>query len=68
MRRDMAENRHRVSGHADRADSPNGICPTETLDAVIVGAGYGIIGSVDTYAADFWGQCTDSQESTFCTD
>jgi hypothetical protein len=38
MQRDMSESTARVNG--DRADSPNGIQPTETLDAVIVGAGF----------------------------
>lgn len=39
MRRDMADARDYVKDNADRADSPNGIYPVETLDAVVVGAG-----------------------------
>ena len=37
----MADDRATVNGHNDRADSPNGIYPSEDLDAVIIGAGYG---------------------------
>jgi NADH dehydrogenase FAD-containing subunit len=40
MQRDMSESTARANGQNDRADSPNGVYPTETLDAVIVGAGF----------------------------
>ena len=40
MQRDMGESHAVVNGHGDRADSPNGVYPTETLDAVVVGAGF----------------------------
>ena len=35
----MSEGHAMVNGHSNRADSPNGVYPDETLDAVIVGAG-----------------------------
>ena len=37
LRREMIESQAQVNGN--RADSPNGVYPTEDLDAVIVGAG-----------------------------
>lgn len=40
MQRDMSEAYAQVNGHSDRADSPNGVYPTETLDVVVVGAGF----------------------------
>ena len=40
MQRDMSESYARANGYGDRADSPNGVYPTETLDAVVVGAGF----------------------------
>ena len=40
MQRDMGESHAVVNGPGDRADSPNGVYPTETLDAVVVGAGF----------------------------
>ena len=41
MQRDMAEHHAQANDHTeDRADSPNGVYPTETLDAVIVRAGF----------------------------
>ena len=40
MQRDMSESHPVANGHGARADSPNGVYPTETLDAVIVGAGF----------------------------
>lgn len=39
LERDMAD-RIVVNGANGRADSPNGIQPTETLDAIVVGAGF----------------------------
>ena len=36
----MSESHAVANGHGDRADSPNGVYPTETLDAIIVGAGF----------------------------
>lgn len=39
MRRDMSEAHGMVNGYDNRTDSPNGVYPTETLDAVVVGAG-----------------------------
>jgi hypothetical protein len=40
MQRDMSESHPVANGYGARADSPNGVYPTETLDAVIVGAGF----------------------------
>lgn len=36
----MSESHPVANGRGDRADSPNGVYPTEKLDAVIVGAGF----------------------------
>ena len=36
----MSESHAVANGHGARADSPNGVYPTEELDAVIVGAGF----------------------------
>ncbi len=40
LERDLSEFTFRANHTADRADSPNGVYPVETLDAVIVGAGF----------------------------
>ncbi|KAK3698779.1 hypothetical protein LTR37_016783 [Vermiconidia calcicola] len=41
MQRDMADAHGRTNGNiGDRADSPNGVEPAETLDVVVVGAGF----------------------------